>query len=129
VQRSLGRAAGLVALVALAAGTTGEARLTSATFGSVIRNTVDQVDDLSGSQVHVLYVLPSDGLDEALDVNGQIATSVSAFQTWLRGQTGGRQLRVDTRAEPSTSRSSGWRERTPTWCRTAPSSATRSRRS
>jgi len=66
--------------------------------GLSTRNIVDQVDDLAGSQIHVLYVLPSDGLDEQLDINGAIARSVGTFQYWLRGQTNGRELRVDTRS-------------------------------
>ena len=60
------------------------------------RATADRADELAGSQVHFLYVLPSDGIDEALDVNGTLANSISSIQTWLVGQTGGRKLRVDT---------------------------------
>ena len=55
-------------------------------------------DELLGKQVHFMYVLPADGTDEALDTNGAIARSISAFQTWLGQQTGGRRLRVDTLA-------------------------------
>ncbi len=43
-----------------------------------------------------MYVLPSDGVDETLDTNGAIATSVDAFERWLVGQTGRRRLRLDT---------------------------------
>lgn len=43
-----------------------------------------------------MYVLPSDGADEQLDTTGRIANAVSAMQSWLRLQTGGRTLRVDT---------------------------------
>jgi hypothetical protein len=43
-----------------------------------------------------MYVLPSDGVDEALDTNGRIATSGYAFNRWLLNQTGGRWLRIDT---------------------------------
>lgn len=60
------------------------------------RSTVDRPDDFTGYQVHVMYVLPSDGIDEELDVNGALATSVDAFQKWLEGQTGGQKLRIDT---------------------------------
>lgn len=56
----------------------------------------DQPDDIIGAQVHYVYALPSDGLDERLDLNGAIATSIAAIQAWLRQQTGGRALRVDT---------------------------------
>ena len=58
----------------------------------------DLPDDFSGNQVHVMYVLPSDGLDEALDTNGTLERSVTAFQKWIAGQAGGQQLRLDTHA-------------------------------
>ena len=53
-------------------------------------------DDSAEPQIKVWYVLPGDGLDEALDTNGAIANSVSVGLNWLRLQTGGRTLRVDT---------------------------------
>ena len=60
------------------------------------RSTTDRPDDRQGSQIHALYVLPSDGIDRALDTDGTIEASVQNVQTWLRGQTGGRGLRLDT---------------------------------
>lgn len=60
------------------------------------RATIDRADDLVGSQIHFMYVLPNDGVDEALDTNGRIRDSISAMQAWLGLQTGGRILRVDT---------------------------------
>jgi hypothetical protein len=60
------------------------------------RASADRVDDISGPQVHFLYVVPQDGEDRALDTNGAIARSVSSFQDWLRSQTNGRVLRADT---------------------------------
>jgi hypothetical protein len=60
------------------------------------RTSDDRPDEVTGYQVHVNYVLPSDGLDEALDTNGQLATSVAAFTGWLGAQTEGRTLRLDT---------------------------------
>jgi Divergent InlB B-repeat domain len=68
----------------------------SGASGALPRSTVDRPDDRSGSQVHVLYVVPADGQDRALDTDGTIEMSVGSFQAWLRGQTGGRALRVDT---------------------------------
>jgi hypothetical protein len=59
------------------------------------RATSDRPDALAGPQVHVLYVLPSDSPDEALDTNGTIEKSVDAWNGWLRGQTGGNGLRLD----------------------------------
>ncbi len=56
----------------------------------------DQADDTSANQIHVMYVLPSDGEDRSYDTNGQIAASVGGWRNWLSGQTGGRTLRLDT---------------------------------
>jgi len=74
-----------------------------ASFASVLagaaplaRSTVDRSDDSSDPQIHVMYVLPSDGSDRELDINGTLESSVAAFQRWLAGQTGGRALRLDT---------------------------------
>ena len=60
------------------------------------RSTTDRPDDFLGPQVHVIYALPSDFVDRVLDTDGTAAASVSNFQGWLRGQTGGRGLKVDT---------------------------------
>jgi hypothetical protein len=43
-----------------------------------------------------MYVLPSDGTDRALDTNGTLEASTANWETWLRGQTGGPGLRLDT---------------------------------
>ena len=64
--------------------------------GISTRSTSDRTDDNSGSQMHIVYALPSDGSDQNYDTNGRIASSVSAFQNWLCNQTGGRTLRLDT---------------------------------
>lgn len=56
----------------------------------------DRPDDVGGYQIHAMYVLPSDGMDEGLDINGSIVQSVTAFNGWLSAQTGGPRLRVDT---------------------------------
>lgn len=60
------------------------------------RATSDRGDDVGGSQVRVLYVLPSDGVDERLDTTGALARSVGAWNAWLASQTSGRRLRLDT---------------------------------
>ncbi|MFN0074391.1 MAG: hypothetical protein ACKVVP_23160 [Chloroflexota bacterium] len=56
----------------------------------------DRSDDNSGYQVHVMYVLPSDGTDDHLDIDGTLTISVRAFQKWLASQTGSQRLRLDT---------------------------------
>ena len=60
------------------------------------RATTDRPDDLSAPQVHVVYAIPADGVDRRLDVDGSLVNSVGSFQRWLRGQTPGRALRMDT---------------------------------
>ncbi len=67
-----------------------------ATTAALPRVTADRPDDRAGAQIHVLYVLPSDGVDDALDTNGTIAASVQNLQNWLKGQTGGNGMRLDT---------------------------------
>ena len=47
------------------------------------RSRVDQPDDRTGKQIHLVYAIPSDGIDRELDVNGTIAGSVASIQTWL----------------------------------------------
>lgn len=68
----------------------------ASTGGHLERTGIDRPDDFPGVQVHLMYVLPSDGTDEWLDTNGTIHTSVAAFQKWLADQSGGYQLRIDT---------------------------------
>ena len=60
------------------------------------RNVADLTDDLAGPQLRLVYVLPSDGPDQGLDVNGQIETSFAAVQRWLIRQSGGKRIRLDT---------------------------------
>lgn len=64
---------------------------------SSVRSTKDLTDDTRGYAVHVMYVLPSDGVDHHYDTNGAIARSVSSWEYWLCGQTGGKGLKLDTR--------------------------------
>ena len=60
------------------------------------RSTRDRPDDTGLPQIHVMYVLAADGIDESLDTNGGIATAVESISHWLRNQTGGLNLRWDT---------------------------------
>jgi hypothetical protein len=48
-----------------------------------VRSATDRPDDISGPQVHVMYVLPRGAPDRALDTEVDIAYSVAAFQAWL----------------------------------------------
>jgi hypothetical protein len=94
---------GTVVLLVALLGTTGalaESGLAmDSGYGPVLaRSTVDRSDDvLRKSQVHVMYLLPSNGPDRALDTDGTLRNTVSSFQTWLAGKTKGKQaLRIDT---------------------------------
>jgi hypothetical protein len=69
--------------------------LASSVQAAATRSTIDRPDDRSGNQIHVMYVVPSDGTDRSLDTTGTIATSVSAIERWFEDQSGGRQLRFD----------------------------------
>jgi hypothetical protein len=81
----------VVALVVAAALLTAPAAL------ALPRATADRVDDnTTPNQVHVIYALPSDGTDAALDTGGTLEGSVGVWQNWLRGQTGGKGLTLDT---------------------------------
>jgi hypothetical protein len=60
------------------------------------RSLVDRPDDLTGNQVHIMYVLASDSPDRSLDTNGVIEHSVESFDGWLRARTQNRGLRLDT---------------------------------
>jgi hypothetical protein len=61
------------------------------------RHLGDQSDDEEGFyQIKVNYVLPSDGIDEELDLNGKIEDSVKAWSQWFAAQTGGIAFRLDT---------------------------------
>lgn len=56
---------------------------------------VDRPDDVDGYQIHFIYAVPRDGRDDLLDVNGTIALSAAAMNSWLESKTGHR-LRLDT---------------------------------
>ncbi|MGE3617819.1 MAG: Ig-like domain-containing protein, partial [Gemmatimonadales bacterium] len=60
------------------------------------RSTVDRPDDAAGDQFHLIYAVPSDGVDRALDVSGRLAASATVAQQFLAVATGGRRLKLDT---------------------------------
>ena len=59
------------------------------------RATSDRVDDITGFQMHYVYLVPSDRTDQGRDTNGQLAQSIAAQNSWLTGQTA-RGWRMDT---------------------------------
>ena len=60
------------------------------------RSTVDRPDEVSGRQIHVVYLVPSDAADESLDVNGVLEDSMRATNAWVRAETGDLEWRLDT---------------------------------
>jgi hypothetical protein len=61
-----------------------------------VRSTVDRADSSTHYKVKFLYVLPSDGVDRRLDINGAICRSVQAQHRWFTSQTtNGAALRYD----------------------------------
>lgn len=59
------------------------------------RATFDRPAEVTGRQIHVIYLLPSDGIDRGYDTTGILAHSVALFQNWLAARTG-MWLRQDT---------------------------------
>ncbi len=64
--------------------------------GAAERTLIDRPDEVRGYQVKVLYVLPADGRDRRLDLNGAIELSVASAQRWLKRRTKGPAFRLDT---------------------------------
>ena len=62
------------------------------------RTSTDRPDEAVGPQVHLVYALPSDAQDGALDTNGTIGSWMAGFNDWLAAGTGGVKLRIDTSA-------------------------------
>ena len=60
------------------------------------RSTADRPDSSRSVQIHMMYVLPSDGVDREFDIDGTLEASAAALQKWLISQTGGPGLRFDT---------------------------------
>lgn len=57
---------------------------------------MDRADDVRGPQIHVMYVIPSDGQDRQLDVDGTLPRSVASFHNWFSHSTNGLAFRFDT---------------------------------
>jgi hypothetical protein len=53
-----------------------------------VRVTSDQPDNISGFQIHAIYVVPSDGVDHSYDTNGYIAGILDEGNNYLRSQIG-----------------------------------------
>lgn len=60
------------------------------------RATTDMPDDITGPQVHFLYVVPADGVDAQLDTNGGMEQSIARIEHWFVTHAENQALRVDT---------------------------------
>ncbi len=85
-----------VVVSVLVANAVGASSDSSAATAARDRAVSDMPDDISGPQVHFLYVLPSDGADGQLDTNGAFEESVSRIERWFASRSGTQGLRVDT---------------------------------
>ncbi len=83
------------AFAALSVSATLLALVTPAVAAMQIRSTMDRPDDISGFQIHVVYVVPNGSSDLNLDTNGQIDSWVKEGNSWLDGKVN-RNLRFDT---------------------------------
>lgn len=59
------------------------------------RATFDRPAEVSGRQIHLIYMIPADGVDRGIDTNGVLDGSMTVAQDWLAAVTGKR-LREDT---------------------------------
>lgn len=66
---------------------------TSAT--QIVRSSIDRIDDVTGFQIHFVYVVPSGSADLNADTNGQIESWAKEGNLWLKSKVG-RSLIIDT---------------------------------
>ena len=90
-------AATRVTVTTRAVATTGTTATTSTTTpGPAGRSLVDRADERDGYQIHLMYVVPEDGEDRQLDLDGSLLRSAASFDDWFAGQNGGKRVRIDT---------------------------------
>jgi hypothetical protein len=59
------------------------------------RATSDRFDLNGLSKIHVIYMIPADGVDEELDLDGTLDESMVSMNDWFLRETPGRQMRLD----------------------------------
>ena len=69
--------------------------INTATAAPIVRSLVDRPDDVSGYQVHLVYVVPNGSTDLNVDTNGQIDSWVKEGNAWLNEKVG-RGFQFDT---------------------------------
>lgn len=89
---ALAAAAGAVAVASALASPADSATATA----SRDRAVTDMTDDISGPQVHFLYIVPSDGADRQLDTNGDMEQSIARIERWFVTHAERQGLRIDT---------------------------------
>ena len=62
---------------------------------TLLRSSYDRPDDISGPQIHAVYVLRNGATDMMYDTSGDIERSLRHADEWLRSESG-RGLRLDT---------------------------------
>lgn len=55
----------------------------------------DRPDLTTAAQVHTIYMVPSDGVDYELDLDGTLTGALDAMNDWFARETGGRRMRMD----------------------------------
>lgn len=60
------------------------------------RATSDRPDTTTLAQIHTIYFVPSDGTDNALDIDGTLENALAAMNQWFANESGGRRMRLDT---------------------------------
>src|SRR5687767_3755904 len=73
----------------------GWSSVAGASTDNPLRAQEDRSDDVTGAQIRIMYVVPSDGVDRALDTDGTLARSVASLHTWFQQKSGGYTLRFD----------------------------------
>jgi len=56
--------------------------------GTTVRSLVDRPDDVTGYQIHLVYVALKSSVDKNWDTNGQIDSWVTEANNWLMGKVG-----------------------------------------
>ena len=69
--------------------------ISTANAATLERSLVDRPDEVTGYQIHLIYVVTKDGNDEKRDLTGQIDSWVNESQAWLQ-KNSGHQLIFDT---------------------------------
>jgi hypothetical protein len=105
--RSMLTCASVCAVLAAAAGQMADASVAAVTAGETVGAwcgagpAVDrQPDAVAGRQIHVVYAVPSDGVDRYATIAPAIATDVAAMDGWWRTQDPTRAPRLDLAALP-----------------------------